>query len=162
MKQVKKILLALTICSLGAFQVQAQQGIHAAGGEASGSGGSASYSIGQVFWNSVNGSSENIIQGVQQAFEISEVSTDVINQMILTECIVYPNPTSASVILLIETQDLINLRYQLYDINGRCILEGMIRAENTEVPLEKFSPSTYLLKILKGDQNIRTFKIIKN
>jgi hypothetical protein len=162
MTHVKQYLIVILLYGLGAFQVQAQEGIHATGGEASGSGGSASYSVGQVFWNTVSGTNESIVEGVQQPFEISVSSPNAIIPWIHTELKVFPNPTSRSVNLLIDTQDLKDLRFQLYDINGRCILEGNLESDNTEIPFEAFSPSTYLLKILKADQNIRTFKIIKN
>lgn len=51
--------------------LNAQETLSSAGGNATGSGGSISYTVGQVFYNSFSGETGSIAQGVQQPFEIS-------------------------------------------------------------------------------------------
>ena len=75
--------------------LNAQETIPASGGEASGSGGSVSYTIGQLVYSTITGTNDNsIAQGVQQPYEISIVSgiaeADEINLKILA----YPNPVT--------------------------------------------------------------------
>ena len=49
---------------------QAQQTTDCAGGNASGIGGSVSYSIGQIFYQYDSDNAGNISQGVQHAYEV--------------------------------------------------------------------------------------------
>ena len=49
----------------------AQESINATGGDASGSAGSASYSVGQVAYQTLAGTNGSIAEGVQQAYKIS-------------------------------------------------------------------------------------------
>ncbi len=69
-----KLLIALFApLVLGSFHVRAQESIVASGGEATGTGGSSSYSIGQVSYTSNQGTGGSVEQGVQQPFEIYAV-----------------------------------------------------------------------------------------
>ncbi|MHC1706606.1 MAG: T9SS type A sorting domain-containing protein [Bacteroidales bacterium] len=65
---MKKIVLFLGCCLLGwgTTDLLAQQGNVAAGGLATGAGGSASYSIGQMDYLSATGTGGSLIQGLQQ------------------------------------------------------------------------------------------------
>jgi hypothetical protein len=48
-----------------------QNTIPAAGGNAKGSGGSASFTVGQIFYTKLSGTNGTVIQGIQQPYEIS-------------------------------------------------------------------------------------------
>jgi Putative metal-binding motif/Secretion system C-terminal sorting domain len=71
-KKMKKIvtILALITLSFSGFVVHAQNGTVASGGNATGSGGSVSYSVGQVFYTTNSGSNGKASQGVQQVFDL--------------------------------------------------------------------------------------------
>ena len=66
MKTITTFLLSV---SLGALQ--AQQAVLTSGGDATGTGGSAGYSIGQTVYSTTSGANGSVAHGVQQAFEIS-------------------------------------------------------------------------------------------
>ncbi|MDD4385781.1 MAG: hypothetical protein PHD06_11460, partial [Bacteroidales bacterium] len=53
--------------------VQAQESLNATGGNASGSGGSAGYSVGQMVYTTHIGTNGSVAEGVQQPYEISIV-----------------------------------------------------------------------------------------
>ena len=76
MKYKKKLLTAVMLLGLGGLtSLQAQEAIPATGGEASGSGGSASYTVGQVVYTTNVGTNGNsVAEGVQQPYEISVVT----------------------------------------------------------------------------------------
>ena len=58
------------LCFLFGYQtLLAQNAVPSAGGNASGSGGSVSYTVGQTVYTAVAGSSGMIIQGCQQPYE---------------------------------------------------------------------------------------------
>jgi hypothetical protein len=68
MKKILSTLILLTAAMIGA---KAQQGAVSAGGEASGPGGSVSYSIGQTDYITKSSSGHFISDGLQQPYEIS-------------------------------------------------------------------------------------------
>ena len=75
---------------------QAQEAIPTAGGEATGSGGTVSYTVGQVNYQTASGTNGSISEGVQQPFEISVTSTNDISGVSLNVK-AYPNPTQGEV-----------------------------------------------------------------
>lgn len=50
----------------------------------------------------------------------------------------------------------------LYDLSGKLLLEKETLGKATAIPMASFPPSTYLLKVFQGKNEIRTFRIIKN
>ena len=69
---MKKVVLAILIVIVG-FPLIAQEAIPAAGSNAIGSGGSVSYSVGQVVYTINTGTNGSVAEGVQQPYEISVV-----------------------------------------------------------------------------------------
>jgi hypothetical protein len=143
------------------LKANAQQSLNAAGGDATGSNGKISYTIGQIDYVSATGSNGSVSQGVQQPFEIFTLGTDDFPTIIL-QAIVYPNPTTSNINLIIENYSLDNLRYSLYDIQGRSIFSQKITQQETNITLEKLQSANYFLQVLDNNKTLKTFKIIKN
>ena len=140
----------------------AQSGTNASGGEGSGNGGKVSFSIGQTSYNSYKASNGAISEGVQQPFEISELSTQENIEGIQLAINAFPNPTSDYLALTISNLDENNLSYQLFDVQGRMIINESITNSLTNISMANLVSSTFILKIFKKNQNIKTFKIIKH
>ncbi len=88
------------------FTIQAQNTIPASGGNASGGGGTVSYSVGQiVYTTNTSVSSGSVAQGVQQPFEISVITAIEQAEDITLVCSVYPNPASDFLTLKVENYD---------------------------------------------------------
>jgi len=156
-----KNIILLIIFSFTTTAVKAQQTTATAGGDASGSGGSFSYSIGQVVYTYIYSSDVTVAQGVQQPYEISTIldfDTYEINLMIKT----YPNPTKDYLVLNLNTVDFSNLFFELYDLNGRLIEKRNISDSIEIIDMEYLPNAHYLLKINNKTKEIKTFKIIKN
>ena len=141
--------------------VLSQQSVLSGGGNSSGSGGSVSFTIGQVTWNMFSGTSGSVVQGVQQPYEISVLNSIDVEDVVLNY-LVFPNPTTGSVTLSINNDEYSNYRYLLYSIAGIILQQDNIRAVSTEIQLEDYPPSSYLLMILKEENKIKLFKIVKN
>jgi opacity protein-like surface antigen len=152
-----KLIMALMLV-LMLNELQAQETIPAAGGNASGSGGSASYSVGQVTYTGTNGS---VSQGVQQAYAISEVTGIEQSKGISLECSVYPNPTQDYLILKVVNYDNVKLLYQLFDINGRPLKKQKTDGEVTTIYMEDILPGAYFLRVSDNQKEVKTFKILK-
>lgn len=131
------------------------------GKTATGATGSATYSIGQIDYQTNNGSSGTISQGIQQAFEIVTLSTNDVPQIQLVAT-VYPNPTVQDITLTIKEYDLTNLEYTLFDLQGRIISNGKITQNETQIEMGHLSSANYFLKVSQANKDLKTFKIIKN
>ena len=124
-----KLILILLLC-MGINVAKAQQAVDAAGGNATGAGGSASYSVGQVAYTYINGSNGSSNQGVQQPYEFFNVGIDE-HQDITLSMIVFPNPVQSTVTLSVENQSLQNLSFQLYDLSGKLLINQKINKKSS-------------------------------
>lgn len=145
---------------LWAGLVQAQESVNASGGDATGSGGSVSYSIGQVIYLSGTGSNGSIAQGVQQALEIFTLG---INETELNMSLsIFPNPTADNLILQIRDYSNQSLSYQLFNIQGKQLVNGQIVAQQTQIVMNSLPPATYFINVVNHEnKKVQSFKIIK-
>ena len=141
---------------------RAQEAIITTGGNAIGSGGSVSYTVGQIVYTTNIGTNGAVAQGVQQPYEISVVIGIVEAQEISLICSVFPNPTKDFLTLKIENYNKDNLSYQLFDINGKHLEYKEVKESETIIKMKNFVSATYFLKITQGNKIIKTFRIIKN
>lgn len=156
----KKTKLSIVLLVLG-LTLQAQQSITATGGDATGSGGTAAYSIGQLVYSSHNGSGGTASEGVQQAFEIFTLSTA--DPTMNLELIAYPNPTTDFLTLKVGNADFSSdLSYQIIDIMGRVIETRDIANTSETIQMGHLPKAMYFLKISNTNNQVKTFKIIKN
>jgi len=174
MRYKKQALSAIFLLAVGLTGLKAQEAITASGGNATGSGGSTSYSVGQVVYTTNTASGGTLSQGVQQPFEISIIS-GIEEQGINLSYTAYPNPTTTNVILkidasIVETQNLASLQYTLSDINGKQINQQPISGNQTIIPMEQLPAGTYFVTIVQTlpatshditTNQLKTFKIIK-
>lgn len=153
--------MAIFLIGICFTNLLAQQAVPASGGNATGSGGTASYSIGQVACINIVGSNGSINQGVQQPYEFLTVGIDEIKNINLFAT-VYPNPAISTINLKIENQNLNNLSFRLYDIKGKLLLNQKINNSITAIPMENIPSAIYFLKVSNNNKEVKTFKIIKN
>lgn len=160
MRHKRLKLSAVLMLGLGLTGLQAQTSVNATGGNASGSGGSTSYSVGQIVYTTNTGASGSISQGVQQSVELFTLSNPDLTTVNLT-AITYPNPTSDFVVLAISDANLTNLSYALYDLQGRAVAKGLAIQSNTQIDMQALAAGTYVLKVTQNNQELKSFKIIK-
>jgi hypothetical protein len=155
-------LIAILLLGLGLTGLQAQTSTNATGGNASGSVGTVSYSVGQVVYTTNSGVNGSVAQGVQQPYEISVVTGIGEAKEINLSVSAHPNPTNDYLTLGISEFDISNLSYQLYDMNGRLLQNEKITGNQTRIAMSNLVPATYFVKVLQNQNEIKTFKIIKN
>ena len=138
----------------------AQQNVVSAGGEATGTGGTSSWSAAQIAcsaWIDVSGF---LTEGVQQPYEffnptgIDELEPD-------PGFIIFPNPASDKVTLKVIDPNLKNLEIFVYDMKGIRVRTVSVDAEEVVIPMQDLTSSIYFLNIFENDQLVRTYKIIK-
>lgn len=152
---------AVLLLGLGLTGLQAQESVGSTGGEASGSGGSASYSAGQVGYHTHTGTNGSVAEGVQQPYEISVVSAVEQAKGITLQVTAYPNPVNDHLTLRIDDIDISNLSYHLYNVNGKLLKIEKITGNLTTIMMRNFVSASYFVKIIQDNQEIKTFKIIK-
>ncbi|HKM94509.1 MAG TPA: T9SS type A sorting domain-containing protein [Prolixibacteraceae bacterium] len=170
-KSRKWKVISVGVATLFAFSfsistVQAQESVNATGGNATGSGGSASYSVGQIVYQTHTGSTGSLAQGVQQPFEISVVTAIEETKGINLSVMVYPNPTTDYLTLEVKEFDFSNLSFQLYDMSGKLLQNGRITDNRTSIVMSNLMSATYFVKVVRSQgtasqQEVKTFKIIK-
>jgi hypothetical protein len=162
MRHKKLKLSAGLLLGLALTGLQAQESIHATGGNASGSGGSASYSVGQVVYTTNTGTSGSVAQGVQQPYEISVVTGLEEAKGINLSVSAYPNPTTDYLTLEVKEFDYSNLHFQLYDMSGKLLQSEKITGNQTSIVMSNLVPATYFVKVIQNNKEVKTFKVIKN
>ncbi len=154
-------MVLLTVGLLSPSFTHAQESFNASGNDASGIGGSVTYSIGQVCFNTNTGPSGSVAQGVQHAFEVFIV--DIKETAIDISLTAFPNPTTDLLTLEISNIYSEKLSYQVYDILGKLLNEGQIVAQKTQIYMTSLPSSTYFIHIFnQANQRIQSFKIFKN
>jgi hypothetical protein len=163
MKYAKNYLcLIILILSGFGITIKAQNTIPATGGNATGNGGSVSYTVGQIAYSTFIGANGTAAQGVQQPYEISVVTAIENISAISLECTVYPNPTRGLIKLIVESLDHENMKFRLYDINGVLLQDKKVESRETEISMENLSSSIYFLKVINNNKEMKVFKIVKN
>ena len=162
MRHKRLKLSAVLLLGLGLTGLQAQTSVNATGSNASGSGGSVSYSVGQVVYTTNTGTNGSVAQGVQQAFEISVVTGLEEAKGINLSVSAYPNPTTDYLTLEVKDVELLNLHFQMYDMNGKLLQNEKITGNQTSIVMSNLVPATYFVKVIQGNKEFKTFKIIKN
>ncbi len=140
---------------------QAQESVNTTGGDATGSGGTVAYSVGQVVYTSNTGSSGSVAQGVQHAYEIFTVGIKETELNISLS--VFPNPTMDNLTLQISDYNNEKLSYQLFDIQGKQLSNGQIVAQQTQINMNSLPTATYFINVVNQEnKKVQSFKIIKN
>ena len=156
---MKKITLLVWLFFASHF-LYSQASIPASGGEATGAGGSSSYSIGQLMTTAITNSNGSVSAGVQQAFEIS-VTLGIDNTTINLTFAAYPNPTVDILHLSISNFNQENLSYSLFNIQGQLLATKQVNNATTTIGMQSYAPAVYFLKVTSNNQALKTFKIIK-
>jgi hypothetical protein len=156
----KKTITSVVFILLGLGGLHAQESPTAAGGDATGAGGSSSYTVGQVVYTTATGTNGSVAQGVQQPYEIS-VTTGVKETTINLELAVYPNPTTDFLQLNVGIQKFESISFHLFDMQGKLIESNKLTSNNTTIKMESLPKATYFLKVTNNKQVVKTLKIIK-
>jgi len=162
MKYKQIHLSAVLLLFLFLSGLQGQESVNALGGNAWGSGGSSSYSIGQVGYATNIGTNGSILQGVQQPFEIS-VLTGIREAIGINLSVsVYPNPTTDYLNLEIKEFDLSNVSFKLYDMSGKLLQTEKLKGSQTSIVMSNLVTAIYFLKVFQERNEVKTFKIMKH
>lgn len=155
------IIFIVSLSLLFGTEIRAQESINATGNNASGNGGSVSYSVGQLAYQTHTGINGSVSEGVQQAYEISAITGIEEAEGINLSVTAYPNPTTYYLTLEVKAFELSNLHFQLYDISGKLLQSEKIISNQTNIVMSNLLPASYFVKVRQGNKEVKSFKIIK-
>ena len=136
--------------------VYSQSSIISSGGDATGTGGWASISIGQIFDNSWSNSTIFIQEGIQQNLLFD---TDGLIEIDFNKIVIYPVPALNEISLdFKELNDV--FEYELFSIDGIVKDKGVVSNNNPSINLENLASGEYFL-ILYTDKYFHKSKITK-
>ncbi len=140
----------------------AQETVPATGANASGSGGTASYTLGQLFFHSFSTPAGQLDEGVQQPYEIIRVSRHHTPSNPDADYRIFPNPATDHLLLICPLHEERTVTARVTDIHGRILKLFIIRSTRTRIDMTPFSPGIYFLLLEENRYSPTTFKIIKN
>ena len=156
---MKQSIAILILISSLLVSLSAQSDVVPLGGTATGSGGTVTYTIGQIAVQSYGDASVSISEGVQQPFEIQTIGLDNYPGIALN-AVVYPNPTLGNVQLIMDNIQLEG-EVTVFDMNGKHLFSKKIEECTTEIPMSNLAPGTYFVNVLNGKQLLKSFKVVK-
>ena len=116
------------------FSVNAQtshQVLSATGGDATGSGGSVAFSVGQIVYTTSTGTTGSVAQGVEQAYEISSVG---IKETALNISLsVFPNPTSDFLTLKVQDYNNEAFSFDFLDEHSKLLLKFSVKNKQQQI-----------------------------
>jgi hypothetical protein len=159
----KSILVFMLLATIHSFStIMAQEVVPAAGGQASGDGGTVSYSIGQLTYQLHSSSGGSVAEGVQLPYEISVVTSSEDAREIKLTVSAFPNPTTDYLTLQVDAFNLSDVSYHLYDMQGKLLQSENISDIQTNVSMRNLVPAVYFIKVMQHSREIKTFKIVKH
>ena len=160
---MKKLFLLIHVLLILGAQVYSQEIrrelISTAGEFYTTSNGSLAWSMGQIAVKTCENGDFVLSQGFQQSdLVITAIrNSDQVDYNVKA----FPNPVRDK--LSIQTEDLKNkkLLLELYDIHGSLLLKKKIKTSPMTISISDFSSGEYILRIIKNNKPVKSYKIIK-
>jgi hypothetical protein len=149
---MKRLLFILILPSIG----YSQSAFTGVGGEAIGTGGSASYSLGQVFDGFSSNGTVSIQEGVQQTYILS---TDGLIELSSETILLYPSPSIDHVNIEFKDENF-NFNFVIISMEGYLMSKGLFNSPNSKIDLKDIPSGEYFL-VLTSDTSYFKSKLIK-
>ncbi len=153
--------LFLTAFIVASNFAQAQESVNAIGGVDVGTGGTVSFSVGQMVYTTDTKESGSMVQGIQRPYRITTTDIRKVNDDISFKA--YPNPSSDDLFLEMNAYRSEKLVYHLYDIQGKLLITNKIESPKTQINMRALAVGAYLIQIYNSkNQPIQTIQVIKD
>ena len=141
---------------LSTIAVSAQEVVSTQGDSYSNTSANINFTIGEVVINTGTNGTNELTQGFHQTnwnfVGMEDYSPGF-------KASVFPNPTSE--VLNIRTSSFENVRYTLYNAQGKLLIQEILSAEQTPIQVGQLAPGSYSIILNNQTQNLKTFKLIK-
>ncbi len=139
---------------------QAQESVNSIGGVDAGTGGTVSFSVGQMVYTTDSKEGGAVVQGIQRPYRITTTDIKKLDNTLSFKA--YPNPSSDYLFLEMNAYRNEKLNYQLYDMQGKLIMTNPIEIPKTQINMRNLAVGSYVIHIYDSkNQAIQTIQIIK-
>lgn len=153
--------LIIPVCLLLLFfNASGQTGLGMGGGDHVTDSFNISYSIGQLFYESMTDDAYYVSQGLQHPL-VYLYTGSILDEISNQELLVYPNPVAEKLSLIIISDDYQDISVKLYNMQGMLLLLENSSGAAPEILMGQFDPGVYLLKVYRGKTELKTFKVLK-
>lgn len=140
---------------------QAQESVNSSGGVDAGFGGTVSFSVGQMVYTTDSKEAGSVVQGIQRPYRITTTDIKIVDNTLSFKA--YPNPSSEDLFLEINEFRNEKLKYHLYDMQGKLIMNNPIEIPKTQINMRDLAVGSYVIHITTAtNQPIQTIQIIKD
>jgi hypothetical protein len=162
--EAKKVTAFFILFLFGAVlaELKAQETVPASGSDASGTGGTVNYSVGQMEYTVYSSVAGSVSQGIQLPYEILVVTSVAEAQEISLTCAAYPNPVSGLLHLWVGDNPSEHISYSLYTAEGKLLETKKIEGSEASIGLAQFPDAVYFLNVYNQGVKIKTFRIVHN
>lgn len=141
-------------------RAMSQESVLTTGMEAAGDGGSTSYSVGLVAFETIETSAGSLTPGAQAPYEI--LFMEGINSLLnATDVKIYPNPAGDELKVKLGRLPDATITLRLESMDGRLITEKELIGDETALPVSDLAHGVYLLTLTGSHTGISTWKVIK-
>lgn len=144
------------IAAFSGHALMAQEVIATQGDSYSTASGSIDYTIGEVVIDTGTDGTFDITQGFHQT---NWNFSGIVDFSPTFEALIFPNPTRD--VVNINSPEFEGVSYELYDAKGSLVFQGQLTAALTPLDLSLFATGDYSITLKRGDENLKTFKLIK-
>ena len=155
---IKYSLISFAIFLSCTFNSFGQNAVSTTGGHIKSTGGSTSFTVGQLAYVLKKGNGPYLNEGVQQVY--TKKTTPIEELVYLKDVQLYPNPTQETMTLILSSKEDVQVRYAIMDYLGKEIRIGNIISEKSEISLKDLPSGNYFIS-LKSKKEIRIFKMVK-
>ncbi len=159
MKQMRTTFLLAFMVLLVSGNTFPQEVIAPAGAHFDNGGMSISWTVGELAIETFTAGDIILTQGFHQP-KTTVVSVDELpgNPFNISA---FPNPATDFVHIQAEHRASDKLHFMMYNFQGSIVKQGPLQDEITEISLAGMQPATYFIKVLNGNSEVQTFKLIK-
>jgi hypothetical protein len=142
-----------------ALGVIAQQAVVSSGNYHENSAGSVSWGLGETVIQTF--STENAI--ITQGFQQTRLTITSVSEMpgLSFSVTAYPNPTHNFVNLKVERENVEDIKYDIYDLNGRVVLKGIMESNPAQINFSDLRPGVYIIRLTENNKELKSFKVVK-
>jgi hypothetical protein len=152
-------IMAVLLCRIVSAQTIARSIVSSSGGEGSTASTAINWTLGELAIQHYCGSTVCLSQGFHQpslliiAFDQSDLGNDAIA--------VFPNPTHEELYLSAGFNPQSQIRYQLFDANGKEVIRSYIHSDLTVIDFRSVAVGPYFLTVTVDGGSLHQFKIMK-
>lgn len=157
---MKKNLSFLFLSIVFIFTINAQELISNSGGYYSNANGSLAWSVGEAVISTITDGTDTLTQGFHQSrYEITSISENADENLNIQ---FFPNPVDDYFNIQIESPDMSNFNFILYDSHGKILCNEKMTEKLSKVNMSNYAAANYFVTVFHNGKSVKSIQLIKN